>query len=221
MVVYLTLPPLFHSEIQSSVISLLAVEKIKLKIDGLSSSQSQLGTFALVLGEEDGNRKLPIIIGGFEAQAIALEMENIKSNRPMTHDLLVSIAKSFDIDMIEVVITDLKEGVFYSKIIFVMGEETREIDARPSDAIAVAVRYRAPIYTYESILSEAGLVIRDAPTATSTKTSTATAKTEEKPAQTKDEMVRRLKEKIADAISKEDYEEAARLRDQIDKLGEH
>lgn len=197
------------------------MEKIKLKIDGLSSSQSQLGTFALVLGEEDGNRKLPIIIGGFEAQAIALEMENIKSNRPMTHDLLVSIAKSFDIDMIEVVITDLKEGVFYSKIIFIMGEETREIDARPSDAIAVAVRYRAPIYTYESILTEAGLVIRDAPAATSTKTSTATAKTEEKPAQTKDEMVRRLKEKIADAISKEDYEEAARLRDQIDKLGEH
>jgi bifunctional DNase/RNase len=215
------LPPLFHSEIQSTVISLLAVEKIKLKIDGLSSSQSQLGTFALVLGEEDGNRKLPIIIGGFEAQAIALEMENIKSNRPMTHDLLVSIAKSFDIDMIEVVITDLKEGVFYSKIIFVMGDETREIDARPSDAIAIAVRYRAPIYTYESILSEAGLVIRDAPATTSGKTSTATAKSEEKPAQTKDEMVRRLKEKIADAISKEDYEEAARLRDQIDKLGEH
>lgn len=216
------MPPLFHSEILLSVKSLLAVEKIKLKIDGLSSSQSQLGTFALVLGEEEGNRKLPIIIGGFEAQAIALEMENIKSNRPMTHDLLVSIAKSFEIDMIEVVITDLKEGVFYSKILLVMGDEQREIDARPSDAIAVAVRYRAPIYTYESILTEAGLVIRDAPSSsTSTKTSTTSAKQEEKPPQTKDEMVRRLKEKIADAISKEDYEEAARLRDQIDKLGEH
>ena len=199
------------------------MEKIKLKIDGLSSSQSQLGTFALVLGEEDGNRKLPIIIGGFEAQAIALEMENIKSNRPMTHDLLVSIAKSFDIEMVEVIITDLKEGVFYSKITFVMGDEIREIDARPSDAIAIAVRYRAPIYTYNSILMEAGLVIREAPTAsTSTRSysSGSTTESEETGSLTKEEQIRKLNERIADAINKEDYEEAARLRDQIEKLGD-
>lgn len=197
------------------------MEKIRLEILGLSSSQSQIGSFALVLGEEDGNRRLPIIIGGFEAQAIALEIENIKPNRPMTHDLLVSIARAYDVEMEEVVISDLKEGVFYSRVVLHMNGFRREVDARPSDAIAIAVRFQAPIYTYENILAEAGIDVQD--------TSGGTSGEEEEREETAEEIaskedlstterIRKLTEKIEEAISREDYEEAAQLRDEINKL---
>jgi len=193
------------------------VDKIKLEILGLSSSQSQVGSFALVLGEVDGHRRLPIIIGGFEAQAIALEIENIKPNRPMTHDLLVSVAKSFDIEMQEVLISELKEGVFYSKIIFQSGLEFQEVDARPSDAIAVAVRFKAPIYTTEEILQEAGIVVREPKTQTTvaTRSSVKTTPEEEIPVK---ERIKVLNDQIAKSIQNEDYEKAARLRDEIMKL---
>jgi uncharacterized protein len=197
------------------------VEKIRLEILGLSASQSQPGTFALVLGEVNGNRRLPIIIGGFEAQAIAMEIENIKPNRPLTHDLIVSIASSFDIDMEEVVISDLRDGVFYSKIIFHLGIDVKEVDARPSDAIAVAVRYKAPIYTTETVLQEAGIVVQDAqPRATVEKVEDAA------PAESStsgkqlslNQQIKMLTTQIEDAINREDYEKAARLRDDIKRL---
>jgi bifunctional DNase/RNase len=137
------------------------VDKIKLEILGLSSSQSQAGSFALVLGEESGNRRLPIIIGMFEAQAIAIEIEKIIPNRPMTHDLFKSFAHSFDYEVEQIVISDLKEGVFFAKIVCTNGDKTLEIDARPSDAIAIGLRFDAPIYTYETILAEAGIVLTD------------------------------------------------------------
>jgi uncharacterized protein len=203
------------------------VQKIRLDILGLSSSQSQVGSFALVLGERDGNRRLPIIIGGFEAQAIALEIENIKPNRPMTHDLVMSIAKSFDIGLQEVIISDLKEGVFFSQLMMFVDDEYREIDARPSDAIAIAVRYKAPIYTYEAILNEAGIIIKDGDPTTAAsgaeeeeeEDSRAGAVLAEKPVGSAKEIaIKKLTQQIEDAIAREDYEKAARLRDEISKL---
>jgi uncharacterized protein len=203
------------------------LEKIRLEILGLSSSQSQVGSFALVLGETDGNRRLPIIIGGFEAQAIALEIENIKPNRPMTHDLILSITQSFEIGLQEVVISDLREGVFYSKLIMFLDGEIKEIDARPSDAIAVAVRYKAPIYTFETILREAGIVIKDSDSGDLGDSPDESAEeTVDDPAVTvepasnlgKAQMVKKLTQQIEEAIGREDYEKAARLRDEINKL---
>jgi len=189
-----------------------------------------------VLGEKTGNRRLPIIIGGFEAQAIALEIENIKPNRPMTHDLMLSIMQQFDLELEEVLITDLKEGVFFSRLIIDQEGRTEEIDARPSDAIALAVRYSAPIYTTEKILEEAGIVVKDEGEegeqgASQPRTEKAagrdTAETEAKEAVESGEeiselrrakLVKRLTEQMEEAIAKEDYEKAARLRDQITKL---
>ncbi|HPW63300.1 MAG TPA: bifunctional nuclease family protein, partial [Cyclobacteriaceae bacterium] len=137
------------------------MKKIKLEILGLSSSQSQTGSFALVLGETEGNRRLPIIIGMFEAQAIAIEIEKIIPNRPMTHDLFKSFSNSFHFHVEEIIISDLKEGVFFAKIVCTDGLKKTEIDARPSDAIAIGLRFDAPIFTYETILAEAGIVLTD------------------------------------------------------------
>jgi uncharacterized protein len=135
------------------------LEKIKLNIIGISYSQSQSGAYALILGESGGKRRLPIIIGGFEAQAIAIELEKMKPARPLTHDLFKNFAESFGITLIEVIINKFHEGVFYAKLICTSGQEEREIDARTSDAVALAVRYSCPIYTYEKVLSVTGVVI--------------------------------------------------------------
>jgi uncharacterized protein len=204
------------------------MDKVRLEILGLSSSQSQIGSFALVLGEVDGNRRLPIIIGGFEAQAIALEIENIKPNRPMTHDLIVSITRSYDIQLQEVLISELKEGVFYSRLVLTMNGEYREIDARPSDAIAIAVRYRAPIFTNPTILDEAGIEIRETDSGTEEPieresnpepaVAESTTPTGQMSHVTKAQLVKKLTQQIEDAIGKEDYERAARLRDEIRKI---
>ena len=137
------------------------MDRIKLEILGLSSSQSQSGSFALVLGEKPGKRRLPIIIGMFEAQAIAIEIEKIIPNRPMTHDLFKSFAGSFNYSVKEIVISDLKEGVFFAKIVCTDETKTIEIDSRPSDAIAIGLRFNAPIYTFETILAEAGVELSE------------------------------------------------------------
>lgn len=194
------------------------MEKIRLDILGLSSSQSQVGSFALVLGERDGNRRLPIIIGGFEAQAIALEIESIKPNRPMTHDLVLSITRTFGIGLKEVIINDLHEGVFFSKLIMYQGDEEFEIDARPSDAVAIAVRYQAPIYTHEPILAEAGIVIKDDSGEEEVKPQEP-VRSERKRSGSKNDRIQELTRLIEEAIAREDYETAARLRDEINKLG--
>lgn len=188
---------------------------------GLSPSQSQTGSFALVLGEELGNRRLPIIIGVFEAQAIAVQIENIVPNRPMTHDLFKSFAEGLNYTLKEIVISDLSEGIFYAKI--VCGDDLREveIDSRPSDAIAIGLRFNVPIYTFESILSEAGIV--------------ASALNEEEEAD-EDELVREtlrtkgsfneqirdmsndvLQKMLDEALAKEEYEKAAKIRDELEK----
>lgn len=137
------------------------MEKIRLEIIGLSSSQSHTGSFALILGEVEGNRRLPIIIGMFEAQAIAIEIEKVTPQRPMTHDLFKSFASTFHFQVNEILISDLREGVFYAKLICSDGIHITEIDARPSDAIAIGLRFDVPIYTYEPVMSEAGILMNE------------------------------------------------------------
>lgn len=137
------------------------MEKIKLEILGISYSQSQSGAYALILGENGEKRRLPIIIGSFEAQAIAIELEKMKPSRPLTHDLLKNFAQTFNIIIKEVIIYKFAEGIFYSKLICFDGIKEVEIDSRTSDAVALAVRFKCPIYTYESILGAAGIVLQD------------------------------------------------------------
>src|SRR5580700_9284130 len=137
------------------------MKKISLDIVGLSYSQTQSGAYALLLNESKGKRRLPIIIGGFEAQAIAIEMENMKPSRPLTHDLFKNFAETFEIKLNEVIIYNLVEGIFYAKLICSRDNNEVEIDARTSDAIALAVRFNCPVYTYEFILNSAGIVMDD------------------------------------------------------------
>lgn len=196
------------------------MKKIKLEILGLSSSQSQTGSFALVLGETDGNRRLPIIIGMFEAQAIAIEIEKIIPNRPMTHDLFKSFANSFHFTVEEIVISDLKEGVFFAKIVCSDGLKKTEVDARPSDAIAIGLRFDSPIFTYENILAEAGIVLTDEVEEEKPEPKTE-AKVKTKKEARKDDFknysVEKLNDLLKEAIDKEDYERAAKIRDELSK----
>lgn len=198
------------------------MKKIKLEILGLSSSQSQTGSFALVLGETEGNRRLPIIIGMFEAQAIAIEIEKIIPNRPMTHDLFKSFANNFHFTVEEILISDLKEGVFFAKIICSDGLKKTEVDARPSDAIAIGLRFDSPIYTYETILAEAGIVLTDEvedekvepkQEAKVTKAKRESSKKDD----FKNYSIEKLNDLLKDAIDKEDYERAAKIRDELGK----
>lgn len=198
------------------------MDKIKLEILGLSSSQSQSGSFALVLGETSGSRRLPIIIGMFEAQAIAIEIEKIIPNRPMTHDLFKSFAHSFNFTVQEILISDLKEGVFFAKIVCSDGVKSTEIDARPSDAIAIGLRFNVPIYTYEAVLSEAGIVLTDETEEKVGEMQQESTKREKKKdvplvEQLKDMPTDKLQSLLNDALAKEEYEKAAKIRDEINK----
>jgi bifunctional DNase/RNase len=194
------------------------VDKIKLEILGLSSSQSQSGSFALVLGEVEGNRRLPIIIGMFEAQAIAIEIEKIMPNRPMTHDLFKAFAHNFDYTLEEIIISDLREGVFFAKIVCSNDTKTVEIDARPSDAIAIGLRFNVPIFTHESVLSEAGIVLTDEESEAGKKTtSSKQAKTKPTVDNLKDLSFDKLQTLLNDALKMEDYEKAAKIRDEINR----
>ena len=198
------------------------MEKIQLEILGLSSSQSQTGSFALVLGERDGNRRLPIIIGMFEAQSIAIQIEKINPNRPLTHDLFKTFAEQMDVTITEILISDLKEGVFYSKIMCTDGTRDFELDSRPSDAIAIGLRFGVPIYTVESVLSEAGIILSDLEDeeeesdemAVKSTSSSASSSAREPLNQTS---VDDLNKMLNEALEKEDYERAAKIRDELNK----
>jgi len=196
------------------------VDKIRLEILGLSSSQSQTGSFALVLGEQDGKRRLPIIIGMFEAQAIAIEIEKIKPNRPMTHDLFKSFAHDFDYTIREINISNLKEGVFFAKIVCESQDKVIEIDARPSDAIAIGLRFEAPIYTFEKILAEAGIEFSDDEEADLEEMKSDLIEKSEKKTKKRsiqDDSVEKLNDMLKKALEKEDYEQAAKIRDELGK----
>ncbi len=193
------------------------MEKVKLEIVGLSYSQTQSGAYALVLAEAGGKRRLPIIIGGFEAQAIAIELEKMTPTRPLTHDLFKSFADSFDIEVKEIIIYNLVEGIFYSKLICERDGQITEIDARTSDAIAIGVRFDCPVYTFESILSTAGIILEDGDTDGNMNLlddENSEEETEETP---ENLTVQELEFQLNEALENEDYELASRIRDLINK----
>ena len=199
------------------------MNKIRLDIVGLSFSQTQSGAYALVLVEEGGNRRLPIIIGGFEAQAIAVELENMTPSRPLTHDLFKNFALAYGITINEVIIYNLKEGVFFSKLMCSNGTDEKEVDARTSDAIAMAVRFNCPIYTYDWILSQAGVSIDDenlpiqepGESGEGEKESGGEAQKPITDFTTLSE--EELKESLMKAIDEEAYERASKIRDELNK----
>ncbi len=196
------------------------MKKVQLEIVGLSYSQTQSGAYALVLGETAGSRRLPIIIGGFEAQAIAIELEKMSPSRPLTHDLFRSFAEVFDINVTEVLIYNLVEGIFYAKLLCNDGTRDVEIDARTSDAIALAIRFKCPIYTYEFILKSAGIVLDDessGPPETEAKETKVEAKetASVEKGEFKTKSTEELKGLLQGALDNEQYELASKIRDEL------
>ena len=192
------------------------MDKKQLEIIGISYSQTQSGAYALILGELNGNRRIPIIIGTFEAQAIAIELEKMKPARPLTHDLFKSFSESYNIHIIEVVINKFQDGVFYAKIVCSDGKVEKEIDARTSDAVALAVRFRCPIFTFEKVLTETSIIKEDAKTDGSDK-STPEDIIDEPENQYSSNTFDELQEILKEAIENEDYEKASKIRDEIKK----
>lgn len=193
------------------------MDKIELKVVGLSYSQTQTGAYALILKEKSGNRRLPIIIGGAEAQAIAIPLEKMTPSRPLTHDLFKSFLDSFDIEMQEVVIYNLVEGIFFAKIICSQGSKNLEIDARSSDAVAIALRCEKPIYTHDFILGSAGIIIdEDDEDSESKEDSFSMEEVSELDAGEADTLAD-LEKQLDLALEREDYEKASKLRDELNK----
>lgn len=186
------------------------MESVQVDILGLSTSPASGGAYALILKETEGTRRLPIIIGAFEAQAIALEIEGIKPPRPMTHDLIKNMIDALGVIVTKVTITELREGTFYARI-GVEHSAIEDVDARPSDAIALAVRFGVPIFVSIDVLEEAGFVPEGEDEAEAVSTA--------QPAiETKEQKLEHLQGKLRQAVQKEDYEEAARIRDEIRRL---
>ena len=193
------------------------MQKIHCEILGLSSSPATGGAYAILLKEVDGKKRLPIIIGAFEAQAIALEIEGIKPPRPLTHDLLKQLTDSLGGTVLEIVIDELRDNTFYAKIILEVSGFSQELDARPSDAIALAVRTQAPIYVAETVMDAAAFVPTDDSEETTTLNSINDT-TELKKPPTKEAKLATLQNKLREAIDGEEYERAAKIRDQIKNL---
>lgn len=195
------------------------MDKIRLEIIGMSYSQSQSGAYALIMGEVGSKRRLPIIIGGFEAQSIAIELEKMKPSRPLTHDLFKNFADNYNITIKEVIIDKFQEGVFFAKLVCVQNNITSEIDSRTSDAVALAIRFKCPIYTYEKILSEAGILMdeksekAEEPAESKASASHTTEKTES----FEDFTLNELYELLKKTVDKEEYEKASLIRDEINR----
>ena len=190
---------------------------VEMEILGLSSNHSQSGSFTLVMGEVEGVRRLPIVIGMFEAQAIAIEIEKIVPNRPMTHDLFKSFADSFQFQIEKIVISEFKEGVFYAKIICRNEEFVTEIDSRTSDAIAIGVRFSCPIYSVDKVLDEVGSTkeIEDLEEDFDLDTELDDIEMEEDDNEFSSQSVEELQTQLNDALSNEQYELASKIRDEI------
>jgi len=190
------------------------MKKVKLDISGIAYSQTQSGSYVLTLSEVGGNRKLPIVIGGFEAQAIAVELEKMVPNRPLTHDLIKTFCTSYGVNVREIVIYKFQEGVFYSKIICEKDNQITEIDSRTSDAIAIGVRFNSPLFTFVSILDDVA--------GTENPSDEISEELDfDSDMEDDDEIesldLENLQEQLKDAISNEDYELASKLRDEIKK----
>ena len=194
------------------------MRKIELEIVALSHSVTQSHNYAVVLGEQDGTPRLPIVIGSFEAQAIAVAMEQMTPNRPLTHDLFKNTLETFHIELKEVVINNLLDGVFYARLICLKDGEFFEIDSRTSDALAMAVRFQCPIYTYEFILDAAGIVLEDAEEEREGQgRPTEKAVVQSKGSSLSSYSVDDLNKLLDEVLAKEDYERAAEIRDEINR----
>lgn len=197
------------------------MRKIPLDIVGLQPSMTQTHNYAVVLGEKNGNRRLPIIIGGFEAQAIAVAVERMLPNRPLTHDLFKNALDTFNIDLHEVVISNLLDGVFYARLICYKDGIPHEIDSRTSDALAMAVRFNCPIFTYEFILEAAGVILDDTDDAGKTRGNEPSVKGGSRASDSRSSMTNmstdELNQKLNEALSNEDYEQAAQIRDELNR----
>jgi bifunctional DNase/RNase len=191
------------------------MDKIELEIIGISFSQSQSGAYALILGETGKKRRLPIIIGSYEAQAIAVELEKMNPTRPLTHDLFKNFATTFEINLLEVIIYKFSEGIFFAKLICHDGKRQVEIDSRTSDAVALAIRFKCKIFTYESILKEAGMILQVEKKFSPDDILKADLETGKDDLE--DLSLEELKELLDVAISEEAYEKASRIRDEINK----
>ncbi len=205
----------YYFKTKDTVITIYKMDKIKLEVTGLSYSQSQSGAYALILSETNGARRLPIIIGGFEAQAIAIEIERMKPSRPLTHDLFKSLAVAYKLDLTEIIIYKFSEGIFYSRLIVTDGSTEKEIDARTSDAVALAIRFNCPIYTYENILSIAGVSIGNEKTSEHKEPK---ENIEEKEANDLNNYTSsELEEMLIEAVENEEFEKASQIRDEINR----
>lgn len=190
------------------------MKKIELEIVALSHSITQTHSYAIVLGEINGLRRLPIVIGGFEAQAIAVALERMQPSRPLTHDLMKNFMNAFNIELVEVVINDLQEGIFYSKLLCVSEHDTVEIDSRTSDALALAVRFGCPIYTYEHILESAGILMEDTK---KKKTEVAVEQSGIAREDLSNLNIEQLQTLLNEVLEQEDYIRAIAIRDEINK----
>lgn len=196
------------------------MKKIELEIVALSHSITQTHSYAVVLGEVNGLRRLPIVIGGFEAQAIAVALEKMHPSRPLTHDLMKNFMNAFNIDLQEIIICDLQEGIFYSKLVCISEHDTVEIDSRTSDALALAVRFGCPVYTYENILESAGILMEDT-SGKKKKEEPATAETVSKD-DLKTLSIDKLRTLLNEVLEREDYIRAIAIRDEINsRKGTH
>ena len=192
------------------------MKRVKLKVMGISYSQTQSGAYALILIEENGDRRIPIIIGGFEAQAIVIKLENLDPPRPLTHDLFKNFADEFNVSVTEVMIYKLEEGVFFSKLVCSNGEKEYSIDSRTSDAVAIALRFGCPIFITEEILEKAGIIVNptDADITTANEVDSLFEPDRAKYDTYSDEELYKM---IDEAVKTEDYERAASVRDEIEK----
>lgn len=193
------------------------MQKIRLNILGLSVSQTQSGAYALVLSEENGDRRIPIIIGPVEAQAIAIQLEGLKPPRPLTHDLIKNMALAFDIALLEVSIYKLEEGIFYSELLCEMDGKEIKIDSRTSDAVALALRFKCPIYTTEEILKKAGIVLEFEDENSPVRSFTDDDVEPSVSSSYAQYSLNELKEMLSEAIQNEDYEKASIIRDELKK----
>ena len=197
------------------------MKKIELEIVALSHSITQTHSYAVVLGEVNGLRRLPIVIGGFEAQAIAVALEKMQPSRPLTHDLMKNFMSAFTIDLHEIIISDLQEGIFYSKLVCSSDNDTIEIDSRTSDALALAVRFGCPVYTYEHILESAGILMEDAGATKKRKATSSTIEDESEVSTGKENLksmtLEDLETLLNDVLEHEDYIRAIAIRDEINK----
>jgi bifunctional DNase/RNase len=195
------------------------MKKIELEIVALSHSITQTHSYAVVLGEVNGLRRLPIVIGGFEAQAIAVALEKMQPSRPLTHDLMKNFLNAFAIDLHEIIICDLQEGIFYSKLVCSSENDTIEIDSRTSDALALAVRFGCPIYTYENILESAGILMEDTGTGEKKKKKKQEAVVESEGSTGNEDLktmtLEELNHLLNEVLDSEDYIRAIAIRDEI------